>query len=176
MLIKSCRISYIKISKGQQSIDITKLMFTRHPYLAESSQKASFQLGRQVSTIPLSLPLYRSKVCMVDRYVKEEYSRFITINLMVSCTNRKPELSQQRMGRCRSLVGKEGDRICFPGDLQKFSQVSVLLEKVATNYWGPVTASVAGILVSAAVTIVLWAIFFKLQLKNNEDRHKHRQN
>jgi len=45
---------------------------------------------------------------------------------------------------------------------------------VETNYWGPVTASVAGILTSAAVTIVLWAIFFKLQLKNNEDRHKHR--
>ena len=58
---------------------------------------------------------------MVDRYVEEELSRFIIINLMVSCTNRKPELSQQRMGRCRSLVGKEGDRICFSGDLQKFS-------------------------------------------------------
>jgi len=53
-------------------------------------------------------------------------------------------------------------------------KVSVLLEKVATNYWGPVTASVAGIFASAAVTIFLWAIFFKLQLKNNEDRHKHR--
>ena len=99
------------------------------------------------------------------------------INLMISCTNRKPELSQQRMGGCRSLVGKEGDRIfwhIFWVTLKNFPQVSVLLEKVETNYWGPVTASVAGILTSAAVTIVLWAIFFKLQLKNNEDRHKHR--
>ena len=45
----------------------------------------------------------------------------MTINLMVSCTNRKPELSQQRMGGCRSLVGKEGDRIYFPDVLQNFS-------------------------------------------------------
>ena len=62
----------------------------------------------------------------------------------------------------------------FQVTFKNFAQVSVLLEKVATNYWGPVTASVAGIFVSAAVTIVLWAIFFKLQLRNNEDRHKHR--
>ena len=43
MLIKSCRISHNKILKGQQNIDITNLMLTRHPYLAESSQKASFR-------------------------------------------------------------------------------------------------------------------------------------
>ena len=43
MLIKSWRISHIKISKGQHNIDKTNLMLTRHPYLAESSQKASFR-------------------------------------------------------------------------------------------------------------------------------------
>ena len=53
-------------------------------------------------------------------------------------------------------------------------QVSVLLERVVSDYWQPVTASVAGILASAVVTILLWILFFKLQLKNNEDRHRHR--
>jgi len=53
-------------------------------------------------------------------------------------------------------------------------EVSVLLEKVVSDYWQPVTASVAGILASAVVTIVLWILFFKLQLSNNEDRHRHR--
>ena len=52
--------------------------------------------------------------------------------------------------------------------------MSVLLEKVVSDYWQPVTASVAGILASAVVTIVLWILFFKLQLSNNEDRHRHR--
>ena len=55
-----------------------------------------------------------------------------------------------------------------------YSQVTVLLEKVVSDYWGPVTASVAGILASALATIILWVIFFKLQLRNNEDRHRHR--
>ena len=55
-----------------------------------------------------------------------------------------------------------------------FNQVTVLLEKVVSDYWQPVTASVAGILASAVATIVLWILFFKLQLKNNEDRHRHR--
>merc|ERR1719239_1722296 len=53
-------------------------------------------------------------------------------------------------------------------------EVSVLLEKVVSDYWQPVTASVAGILASAVVTIILWIFFFKLQLRNNEDRHRHR--
>lgn len=52
--------------------------------------------------------------------------------------------------------------------------MTVLLEKVVSDYWGPVTASVAGILASALATIILWVLFFKLQLRNNEDRHRHR--
>jgi len=53
-------------------------------------------------------------------------------------------------------------------------QVTVRLERVETDYWLPVTLTLAGFLTSSAVTLLLWGLCFRLQLTNNFNRREHR--